>query len=57
MSAPTRARARLFLVLAAILFATGGPAIKPCSQGAWQIACLGSRLATLALYLFARPPR
>jgi DME family drug/metabolite transporter len=56
MSAPTRARARLFLVLAAILFATGGPAIKACSLGAWQIACLRSGVATLALCLFARPP-
>lgn len=56
MSGRPRARARLELALAALLFATGGPAIKACTLGAWEIACLRSLVAALTLVVFFRPP-
>lgn len=55
MALPTQSRARLYLLLAAMLFATGGPAIKACTLSGWQIASLRSGIAALTLILFARP--
>ena len=57
MTQPSLPRARLCLVLAALLFATGGPAIKACQMSGWQIACLRSGIAALTLLVFARPSR
>lgn len=45
----SRAVPRLELVLAAVLFSTGGAAIKGCALGAWQVACLRSAIAAVAL--------
>lgn len=43
------ASARTQILIAAALFSTGGAAIKACALSAWQIACLRSLLAALAL--------
>ncbi len=43
---------RLQLVLAAALFSTGGAAIKSCALNAWQVACLRSAIAAIALVVF-----
>lgn len=43
-------RNRLFLFGAAILFSTGGAAIKGCSLASWQIACFRSGIAAVTLY-------
>jgi drug/metabolite transporter (DMT)-like permease len=43
------ARARLLVLLTALLFSTGGAAIKACTLGSWQVACFRSGIATLAL--------
>jgi len=48
-------RARWFLVSAAVLFATGGPAIKAVSLSGWQVACLRSAVAAIVLLVFLRP--
>jgi drug/metabolite transporter (DMT)-like permease len=48
---------RLLLVLAALLFSTGGAAIKLASLSAWQIACLRSGLAACFLLLVSREAR
>ena len=42
-------RHRLLLVLAAVLFSTGGAAIKSASLTGWQIACFRSLVAAMAL--------
>ena len=42
-------RARLLVLLTALLFSTGGAAIKACTLGSWQVACFRSGIATLAL--------
>jgi len=47
-------RFRLLVVAAAVLFSTGGAAIKAASLGGWQIACFRSGLA--ALFLLASFP-
>ncbi len=47
----TPARARLSLFAAAALFSTGGAAIKYCTWSAWQVACLRSGVAGVALVL------
>jgi drug/metabolite transporter (DMT)-like permease len=54
MSSGTHSRTlpRLELAFAAVLFSTGGAAIKACSFGAWQVACLRSGVAAIALLLF-----
>jgi drug/metabolite transporter (DMT)-like permease len=57
MSDLSSPRARLCLLAAALLFATGGPAIKACELSGWQIACGRSGIAALTLLLFARPSR
>jgi len=43
---------RLLLVLAAVLFSTGGAAIKAVEFSAWQVASLRSGIAAAALLLF-----
>lgn len=52
MSSP--AKARLQLIGAAVLFSTGGSAIKAAAFTGWQIAGLRSGIAVLALLLMAR---
>jgi len=47
---PTQ-RARLQLVVAAVLFSTGGAVIKATDMTAWQAACLRSGIAAFALAL------
>ncbi len=41
--------ARLYLLVAAVLFSTGGAAIKACGFGAWQVASFRSGIAGLTL--------
>ncbi len=43
---------RLLLFAAAILFSTGGAAIKGCSLTSWQIACFRSGIAAVTLLVF-----
>ncbi|MGN6393455.1 MAG: DMT family transporter [Gemmatimonadales bacterium] len=50
---PARPRARLQLALAAMLFSTGGAAIKAADFRAWQIAGLRSGIAALAILLLS----
>lgn len=45
-------KARLEIVLAAVLFSTGGAAIKATTLGGWQVASLRSGVAAAALLLF-----
>jgi drug/metabolite transporter, DME family len=45
------AKNRLFLFAAAILFSTGGAAIKACSLSSWQVAGFRSGIAALVLYI------
>ncbi|MEZ4414075.1 MAG: DMT family transporter [Gemmatimonadales bacterium] len=45
---PTQ-RARLQLVIAAVLFSTGGAVIKATAMTSWQVACLRSGIAAVAL--------
>lgn len=45
-------RARAQLVVAAVLFSTGGAAIKATAMTGWQVACLRSGIAACALALF-----
>ena len=42
-------RARLALLATALLFSTGGAAVKACSLGSWQVAGLRSTFAIVAL--------
>ena len=42
---------RLQILGAALLFSTGGAAIKACSFSAWQVACLRSGIAAVALFI------
>jgi len=49
MISPTASRLRV--AAAAALFSTGGAAIKACSLTGWQVACLRSGIAALALLL------
>ena len=43
---------RLEILATAVLFSTGGTAIKATSLGAWQVSCFRSALAALALVLW-----
>lgn len=54
---PSRSTARLQLVAAAVLFSTGGAAIKAAAFTAWQITCLRSGIAAVAIWLMAREAR
>lgn len=51
------ARARLLVLLTALLFSTGGAAIKACTLSAWQVASFRSGLASLALLAFVPAAR
>lgn len=42
-------RARLELLAAAVLFSTGGAAVKACTLGAWEVAGLRAAIAALTL--------
>ncbi len=48
---------RLQILGAALLFSTGGAAIKACAFGAWQVAGLRSGIAALVLFVFLREGR
>jgi drug/metabolite transporter (DMT)-like permease len=48
---------RLFLLAAAVLFSTGGAAIKAIHLTPWQIASLRSGIAAAALLILLRPAR
>ena len=52
-----RSTARLELAFAAVLFSTGGAAIKAADFTAWQITCLRSGIAALAIWLMTREAR
>ncbi len=43
-------RDRLMVLAAAILFSTGGAAVKACSLNGWQVACFRSAVAVAAIY-------
>ena len=45
-------KARLGVLGAALLFSTGGAFIKLCTLAGWQVACLRSAVAAIALWLF-----
>ncbi len=49
--------ARLWVLAAALLFSTGGAAIKLCSLSGWQVACFRSACAALILPLLLAPAR
>ena len=53
----TKTTARLKLVSAALLFSTGGAAIKSASFTSWQVACLRSGLAALTVFILAPSAR
>jgi DME family drug/metabolite transporter len=44
-----RSTARLELAAAAILFSTGGAAVKAADFTGWQITCLRSGIAAIAI--------
>jgi drug/metabolite transporter (DMT)-like permease len=54
---PSRSTARLELAAAAVLFSTGGAAIKGADFTAWQITCLRSGIAAVAIWLMTREAR
>jgi DME family drug/metabolite transporter len=43
-------RDRIMVLVAAILFSTGGAAVKACSLTGWQVACFRSAVAVIAIY-------
>ncbi len=47
-----RRRAETLIVLAALLFSSGGAAIKACALGSWQVASFRSGIAAAAILLF-----
>ncbi len=47
-----RRRAEILIVLAALLFSTGGAAIKACALGSWQVASFRSGIAAAVILLF-----
>ena len=46
----TASRDRLLVLAAAILFSTGGAAVKACTLSGWQVACFRSAVAALAIF-------
>ena len=54
---PSRLAARLQLVAAAVLFSTGGAAIKAADFTGWQIASFRSGVAAIAILLLSREAR
>jgi DME family drug/metabolite transporter len=53
----SRSTARLELAAAAILFSTGGAAVKAADFTGWQITCLRSGIAAVAIWLMTRQAR
>ena len=53
----TTSRDRLMVLVAAILFSTGGAAVKACSLSGWQIASFRSAVAVLAILVFVPASR
>ncbi len=51
------AKSRVWIVLAAVLFSTGGAAVKMSSLAPVQVACVRSGLAAIALLVFSRHAR
>ncbi len=47
---PASGRDRLMVLAAAILFSTGGAAVKACTLNGWQVACFRSAVAALAIF-------
>ncbi len=54
---PSPALSRLEVVGAAVLFSTGGAAIKACQLGGWQVASFRSGIAVLAVLLMVPAAR
>ncbi len=52
-----RRKAETQLVLAALLFSTGGAAIKACALSGWQVASFRSGMAALVILLFVPAAR
>jgi drug/metabolite transporter (DMT)-like permease len=52
-----RSTARLELAAAALLFSTGGAAVKAADFTGWQITCLRSGIAAIAIWLMTRQAR
>ncbi len=50
-SLPARTSDRLMILAAALLFSTGGAAVKACSLTAWQVASFRSGIAAVTLFL------
>jgi len=48
---PARTSDRLMILVAALLFSTGGAAVKACSLAAWQVASFRSGIAAVTLIL------
>jgi len=51
------ASSRFFVLGAAVLFSTGGAAIKGCGLSGWQVACFRSGIAAIALLLLVPESR
>lgn len=47
----TASKNRAFLFVTAVLFSTGGAAVKACTLSSWQVAGFRSGIATVVLYL------
>ena len=52
-----RRRAEILIVLAALLFSTGGAAIKACALSSWQVASFRSGIAAAVILLFVPAAR
>lgn len=52
-----RTKNRLLLLVAAVLFSTGGAAIKAASVSGWQVACLRSAIAAATLWVLVPAAR
>jgi len=53
----TATRDRLMVLVAAILFSTGGAAVKACSLSAWQVASFRSAVAAVAIFVLVPAAR
>lgn len=56
-SMQARRRAEILIVLAALLFSTGGAAIKVCALSGWQVASFRSGVAAVVILLFVPAAR
>jgi drug/metabolite transporter (DMT)-like permease len=52
-----RTNSRLKIIVAALLFSTGGAAIKSAAFTSWQVACFRSGIATVTVFLLAPAAR